>query len=57
MTAHQLDDYAYEFFRSRGYRAEIEAANKARRATDPKEAANWRRIREVVRQIRNYRLA
>ncbi len=57
MTAHQLDEYAYQFFRTRGYRAEYEAATKARRATDPTEAANWRRIREVVRQIKSYRLA
>ncbi len=57
MTAHQLDDYAHQFYRVRGHRAEFEAAQKARKAKDPKEAANWRRIRELVRQIRAYSIA
>ena len=57
MTARQLDEYAHQFYRSRGVRAEYEAANKARKAKDPKEAANWRRIRELVRQLRAYNLA
>lgn len=52
MTVHQLDDYAHQFFRTRGNYAEYEAAKNARIAKDPREAANWRRIHEVVRQLR-----
>lgn len=52
MTVHQLDDYAHQFFRKRGNYAEYEAAQNARIAKDPSEAANWRRIHELVRQLR-----
>lgn len=52
MTIHQLDDYAHQLFRKRGDYAEYDAAQKARSAKDPTEAAHWRRIRELVRQLR-----
>ncbi len=52
MTVHQLDDYAHQLFRNRGNYAEYEAAKNARIAKDPGEAANWRRIYELVRQLR-----
>lgn len=52
MTVHQLNDYAHQFFRKRGDYAEYDAAQNARMATDPKEAANWRCIHELVRQLR-----
>jgi len=52
MTVHQLDDYAHQFFRKRGNYAEYEAAKNARKAKNPKDAANWRRITELVRQLR-----
>ncbi len=52
MTVHQLDDYAHRLFRAHGDRAEYEAAQKALKATDPKEASDWRKVRELIRQLR-----
>jgi len=56
VTVHQLDDFAHRLFQTRGYNAEFEAAQNARNAKDPMEAANWRRVRELVRQLRAYNL-
>jgi len=56
MTVHQLDEFAHRLFQTRGCNAEFEAAQYARNAKDPREAANWRRVRELVRQLRTYNL-
>ena len=52
MTIHQLDDYAHRLFRAHGDKAEYEAAQKALKATDPKEAEDWRKVRSLIRQLR-----
>ena len=57
MTVHQLDDFAHQLFQTRGCNAEFVAAKNAKNAKDPKDAANWRRVRELVRQLRTYNLS
>ena len=57
MTVHQLDDFAHQLFQTRGCNAEFVAAQNARKAQDPSEAANWRRVRELVRQLQSYNLS
>jgi len=52
MTVHQLDDYAHRLYRAHGDKAEYEAAQKALSASDPKEAEDWRKVRELIRQLR-----
>lgn len=52
MTLIQLDDYAHRLYAAHGDRAEYEAAQKALKATNPKEAEDWRKIRRLIRQLR-----
>lgn len=55
MNTQDIIQHAHALYRAHGDRAEVEAAQKAQRSSDPSEAENWRRIRLKIKELRGPR--
>lgn len=55
MNTQDIIQHAHALYRAHGDKAEAEAAQKAKAATDPAEAEAWRKIRFKIKELRGPR--
>jgi len=55
MNTQDIVQHAHALYRAHGDRAELEAAQKAKRASDPSEAETWQKIRMKIKELRGPR--
>lgn len=56
MQTADIIQQAHALYRAHGDKAEAEAAQKARIATNPAEAETWRKIRMHIKELRGPRV-
>lgn len=56
MNTQDIIQHAHALYRAHGDRAEAEAAQRAKTASDADEAETWRKIRMKIKELRGPRM-